>query len=126
MCLIKAKDKSKDLSERSSTTSKATETEFCWTDDETQLLLESVNQYRCKYEYEGINWQSVRSKYERTPEISIDSYPKNSVEGKELENAEVISKDRVAAKLKKKTRQDYKRAADANRKSGGGRVVCVL
>ena len=54
MCLIKAKDKSKYSSERSSTMSKATKTEFCWT-DEIQLLLESVNQYRCKCEYEGIN-----------------------------------------------------------------------
>ena len=34
---------------------KATKTEFCWTDDEIQLPLESVNQYRCKCEYEGIN-----------------------------------------------------------------------
>ena len=64
MCLIKAKDKSKYSLERSSTMSKATKTVFCWTDDEIQLLLESVNQYRCKCEYEGINWESVRSKYE--------------------------------------------------------------
>ena len=107
MCLIKAKDKSKDLSGRSSTMSKATKTEFCWADDEIQLLLESVNQYRYKCEYEGINWETVRSKCERIPEIFIDSHPKNSVEGKEfpvLENPEVISKNRVAAKfLKKKT-----------------------
>ena len=38
--------------------SKVTKTEFCWTDDEIQLLLESVNQYnKCKFE--GINWESV-------------------------------------------------------------------
>ena len=104
MCLIKAKDKSKHLSERSSTMSKATKTEFCWTDDEIQLILESVNQYRCNREYEGTNWENVRFKYERIQEIFIESYPKNSVEGKEfpvLENPEVIGKDRVAAKLKK-------------------------
>ena len=64
MCFIKAKSKSKYLSERSSTMSKATKTEFCWTDDEIQLLFESVNQYRCKSEYDGINWENVRSKYE--------------------------------------------------------------
>ena len=102
MCLIKAKDKNKHLSQRSSAMSKAIKTKFCWTDDETQLLLESFNQCRCKCEYEGINWESVHSKYERIQEIFIDLYPKNSVEGKEfpvLENPEVISKDRVAAKL---------------------------
>ena len=43
-CLIKAKDKSKHFSERSSTMSTATKTEFCLNDDEIQLLLESVNQ----------------------------------------------------------------------------------
>ena len=42
-----------------------------------------------------------------------------------MENPEVISKDRVAAKLKK-IRQDYKKAADTKRKSGGGRVVFVF
>ena len=72
MHLIKAKDKSKHLSERSSTMSKATKTEFCWTDDEIQLILESVNQYRCNREYEGINWENVRFKYERIQEISIE------------------------------------------------------
>ena len=33
--------------------------------DEIQLLLESVNQYKCKCDYDGINWESIRSKYER-------------------------------------------------------------
>ena len=43
------------------------------------------------------------------------THPKNSVEDKifpVLDNPEVISKDLVAAKLKK-IRQDYKKAADA-------------
>ena len=128
MCLIKAKHKSKHLSERSSTILKATKTKFCWTDYEIELLLKSVNQYRCKCEYEGINWESLRSKYERIQEIFIDSYPKNCVEGKDfplLDNLEVISKDRVAAKLKK-IQQDYKKAADAKMKSGAGHVLFVF
>ena len=43
MCLIKAKDKKKHLSKRYSTMLKVTKTEFCWTDDEIQLLLELRN-----------------------------------------------------------------------------------
>ena len=81
-----------------------------------------------KCEYGGINWESVCSKYERIQEIFIDSYPKNSVEGQGfpvLENPEVISKDPVAGKLKK-IRQDYKKAADAKRKSGGCCAVFVF
>ena len=65
MCLIKAKDKRKHLSKRYSTMSVSVKTEFCWTDDETQLLLESVNQYKCKCESEGRNWESVRSEYQQ-------------------------------------------------------------
>ena len=61
MCLIKAKDKKKHLSKRYSTMSKFTKTEFCWTDHEIQLLLEQVIQYKCKSEYKGINWGTVRS-----------------------------------------------------------------
>ena len=50
---------------------KATKIEFCWTDNEICLLYESFNQYRCKCEYEGINYESVRSKHERIQEILI-------------------------------------------------------
>ena len=35
--------------------SKVAKTEFCWTDDEIQLLLESVKKYKCRCEYKGIN-----------------------------------------------------------------------
>ena len=73
MCLIKAKDKRKHLSK--STMSNVTKTEFCWTTDEIQLLLESVNQYKCKCEYEGINWESMHSEYERIQELLTESYP---------------------------------------------------
>ena len=52
-------DKSKHLS-KNSTMLTSTKTEFCWTDDEIQLLLESVNQYKCQCEYEGINWESIQ------------------------------------------------------------------
>ena len=56
------------------------------------------------------------------------SHIQKSVEDKEssvLEDAKVISKNRVAIKLKK-IRQDYKKAPDVKRKSGGGRVVFVF
>ena len=63
MCLIKAKGKSKYLP-KDKVKSRGCKTEFCWNDDEIQLLLELVNQCKYKCEYEGINWDSVRSKYE--------------------------------------------------------------
>ena len=53
--------------------------------DEIELLLESVNQYKCKCEYEGINCGSVRSKsypaagFLLTTFLAITSYRKNEV-----------------------------------------------
>ena len=129
MCLIKAKHKSKHLSERSSTILKGTKTEFCWTDNEIELLLESANQYRCKCEYEGINQKSVCSKYERMQEIFIDSYTKNNVKGNNvpvLDNLEVISKDRVAAKLNKNTTGLKKSCRHQNEKWCRSCLVCIL
>ena len=51
MCSIKGKDKSKQLSKRYSKISKVTKTDFCRTDDEFQLLLESIKycQKICKF-----------------------------------------------------------------------------
>ena len=44
--------------------SKVTKIEFFCTDDEIQLVLESVNQYKCKCEYEGINMGMPYSFYQ--------------------------------------------------------------
>ena len=35
-----------------------------WTDDEVQLLLETVILFKSKKSYEGIDWESVKEKYE--------------------------------------------------------------
>ena len=41
---MKGKDKRKHMSKRYNTTSKVTKNNFCWTDDEIQVLFELVNQ----------------------------------------------------------------------------------
>ena len=46
---MKTKDKSKHLSKEQRR--KLQKLNFCWTDDEIQLLLESVNHYQCECEY---------------------------------------------------------------------------
>ena len=82
--------------------SKTTKIEFSWSDDEIQLLLNAANQYKSDCEYEGLNWESIRSKYENVLTILMESYPKTNVEGKvypNIENPDVISKERVGAKL---------------------------
>ena len=38
--------------------------DFKWTDDEIQLLLELYFDFKGKSDYEGVNWESKRTKYE--------------------------------------------------------------
>ena len=44
---------------------KKTNTEFLWTDDEIQLLLQTSFNFKSKCEFEELSWESVRSKYEQ-------------------------------------------------------------
>ena len=39
------------------------ESEFSWSDDELQLLLEAALDCKAKCEFEGIRWESKLSKY---------------------------------------------------------------
>ena len=65
--------------------SEESEIEFFWTDDEMQKLLSLALQFKCKCEYEGRNWESIRSKYERIQEIIVESYPKTNKESKDFQ-----------------------------------------
>ena len=38
---------------------KKTNTEFLWTDDEIQLLLQTSFNFKSKCEFEGLSWESV-------------------------------------------------------------------
>ena len=42
----------------------ATEANLSWTDDEVELLLGVVRGYSSQKNYEGLEWESVNSKYE--------------------------------------------------------------
>lgn len=97
---------------------KAEKLEFSWSDDEIQLLLMSSLDFKAQCEFEGTDWESVRSKYEKIFDIMMKGYP----EGEQYQNKRSMTKDRVTAKLKN-IRTGFKKAADAGRRSGGGRVV---
>ena len=95
------------------------ETEFSWSDDELQLLLESSLTFKSKCEFEGESWESKRSKYESILDIMMRQYPEDQ---EKYPNKEKLTKDRVSAKLKT-IRTGYRKACDNGRKSGGGRIV---
>ena len=98
--------------------------DFNWTDDEIQLLLEATIQFKCRNEYEGLSWESVKTKYDKITNIVKETYPTS--ESEKFPNytniEEKITKNRIAAKLKK-IRTNFRKAVDTGRKSGGGRIV---
>ena len=100
------------------TQEKAEKVEFSWSDDEIQLLLMSALDFKAQCEFEGVDWESKRSKYEQIFEIVTKEYP----DGEHYQNKKSMTKDRVTAKLKS-IRTGFKKAADTGRRSGGGRVV---
>lgn len=54
------------------------------TDSEIELLLESVTQYASECIHQGIDWEGVKSKYEKyTVVIFVERYPKMDEEQKE-------------------------------------------
>ena len=78
---------------------------FSWTDPEIELLLETVKVFASNCMFNGTDWESVKSKYEKNREILDERCPKRK-EG-ELSNPdypnskslERITKDQIAAKL---------------------------
>ena len=41
-----------------------------------QQFLSLALQFKCKCQYEGVNWELIRSKYEKMLELIVESYPK--------------------------------------------------
>ena len=95
------------------------EVDFCWTDDELQLLLKASLDFKSKCEFQGKSWELKRSKYENILDIMLKQYPEDQ---EKQPNKEKLNKDRVEANLKA-IRTGYRKAYDNGRKSGGGRIV---
>ena len=54
------------------------EVDFSWTDDELQLLLEVLLEFKSKCEFQGEIWESKISKYENILDITLKQYPRRS------------------------------------------------
>ena len=82
---------------------------FTWTDDETQILLNITADYRTQNIAEGLDWESIQSKYsdiaERMAE-ALQKYYEQNGSGKDYKHKaeeitkEKVVKEKVATKLK--------------------------
>ncbi len=102
---------------------------FVWTDEENALLLKITLDYKSSKMSEGQDWETVRSKYEEIHKMFIAAYPDGEEEGgvefPRVETKHELTKERITQKLKK-LKNNFRKAVDSGRKSGGGRVVCTL
>jgi hypothetical protein len=103
---------------------------FTWTDDEIELLLAVIYEYKSSKESEGFDWESIKTKYDEIRALLLARYPRNQDAddqrefplGKGKDPSEELTKERVVAKVKA-LRLKYRKALDSGRRSGGGRVV---
>lgn len=116
---------SSDIINSASNTKKAKEN-FSWTDDEIKLLLDSAKDFKAKQEFEGVDWNTVRSRFQDIRDLFVKSYPSEvDDEYPHAAQLDVFTKDRVLLKLKS-IRLSFKKALDSGRVSGGGRVVACF
>ena len=55
---------------------KKTEKNFVWTDDETALLVQVIIDYKTSKAANGLDWESIKNKYEEISERFLSSYPR--------------------------------------------------
>ena len=96
--------------------------DFDWTDDEIQLLLKVCFDFKAESDYEGVDWESKRTKYEQIKskfceqylEVEDEKFPRSN-------DLDSITKERISAKLKS-IRTNFRKAVDTG-KSRGGRII---
>ena len=109
---------------------KNTKRDFIWTDEEISLLLQIIIDYKATKMARGLDWETIKAKYEEIMELFHLRYPKegSGVSPEEYLNSAdptVVSKERIVTKIKR-IRNMFRKAVDSGRKSGGGRVVFSL
>ena len=93
-----------------------------WSDDEIELLLGVVQVFASEKAFHGVEWESVKSKYEDIRKEFVSLYDQKGL--KEHETT-ICTRERIASKIKD-VRKKYKKAVDSGRRSGGGRTVATF
>ena len=102
--------------------SDVTEANLNWTDDEVELLLGVVRAYSSQMDYEGLEWESVKSRYKDIRKDFVTLYEQLDGLPHDLN---LFTRERIASKIKD-IRKEYEKAVDSGRKNGGGRTVATF
>ena len=106
------------------------DTNFTWTDEETALLTQVVIDYKAAKMGKGLDWETVKTKYDKIATRFQERYPKadsgvNPDEYPNCGSAEKINNAKIAPKIKR-IKANFRKAVDSGRKIGGGRIVLAL
>ena len=116
------------MSQENST--KKSKKNFLWSDDETALLVQVIIDYKSTKASIGLDWESIKSKYEDITERLQSRYPKPDSGLSEAafpysNDPSVFTKDRIIPKVKR-LKANFRKAVDSGRRSGGGKIVMGL
>ena len=100
----------------------ATEANLSWTDDKVELLQVVVRVYSSQKDYKGLEWESVKSKYEDIRKDFVTLYDQQ--DGLP-HNLSLFIREGIANKIKD-IRKKYKKAVNSGKKSGDGRTVATF
>ena len=97
--------------------------DFNWKDDEIQLLFEVCFDFKAESNYEGVKWESKRTKNEQIKSKFCNRYPELEDEKfSRSDDLDSITKEWISDKLKS-IRTNFKNTVDTGKKSGGGRII---
>lgn len=102
---------------------------FVWTDDEVDLLLSVVLEYKIAKTSENFDWETCQSKYADILDLFISQYPsaENAIQlDKEFPHQENELTKAILTSKMKAIRSKFRAAIDSGRKSGHGRVVLLF
>lgn len=105
----------------------AADKNFTWSDEEINLLLHVVKDYKAGKSGEGVDWETFRSEYEDVTKMFLEKYTDNDKEKfpRRTEVSGNFNKDRILNKLKR-IKLNFRKAVDMGRRSGGGRVATTF
>ena len=106
------------------------EKSYVWTDEETALLVKIVIDYKALKANLGLEWETIKNRYEEITTRFRSSYPTKESgasieEFPKSDDTSIITKERVCTKIKR-IKTSFRKAVDSGRRSGGGRVVLHL
>ena len=130
------KKNSKKTDKKTQKSNEKAKKDFQWTDDEAELLLSVTYDYKTAKAVDGVDWESIKSKYEDILErfrAELPDQPPSTAEKERINcglakslvhTKEDVTKQILTTKLKN-IRQKYRQAVDSGRRSGHGRVVLL-